>query len=550
MRLKFLILFLLLSAILIVIFAQKRPNNYQITTNDDYNYIAINECLMWVSNNGDGSHDPRTNGGGFYWPGGITASTTVVWEDGLIWCGLADDELRANGNTHRQGLQAGKILESGVADDPSLDKYRVYKIRRDWELLPPGLERDAYEKDYHEWPIEDGAPWIDINKDGIFTRGIDKPEIFGDETLWFVANDLDTNRVFSVFGSKPIGIEVQVTIFAFKKFDYLGNVIFKKYKLINKNPATIKNMYLGYWSDTDIGHGGDELLGCDTLINLGYAYGDSLDEVFGPEAPAVGYQLLQGPIVRSDQNDKAYYNGAWINGYKNLNLTSFYFILNATQIYRDPWQGNYQGTVELYNIFQGKFPNGEPFIDPNTDVETKFILAGDPVNKSGWYYGEGWPGGPYPGNLRQILSTGSFNFEPGDTQEVVIGILVSQGEDNIQSVAELKKDAAKLHEFYRSYKPEHPDSIFNAPENYYLGQNYPNPFNSSTSIKYSVLSKQRVTINVYDILGQKVGTILDKEVFKGTYKINFKTKDLASGIYIYRLTTKYFCQSKKMILLR
>ncbi|MCO6472116.1 MAG: hypothetical protein J5I57_00100, partial [Melioribacteraceae bacterium] len=42
----------------------------KINVNDDYAYIAINQCFMWVSNNGDGSHDPRTDGSGFYWPGG------------------------------------------------------------------------------------------------------------------------------------------------------------------------------------------------------------------------------------------------------------------------------------------------------------------------------------------------------------------------------------------------------------------------------------------------------------------------------------------------
>ncbi|MCK4558324.1 MAG: hypothetical protein KAV45_00970 [Calditrichia bacterium] len=79
-------------------------------TNDHYNYIAINEIKMWVSNNGDGSHDPNTDGNGLYWPGGIEATKAAVFEEGLLWGGYVNDSIQVNGNTHRQGLQAGKIL--------------------------------------------------------------------------------------------------------------------------------------------------------------------------------------------------------------------------------------------------------------------------------------------------------------------------------------------------------------------------------------------------------------------------------------------------------
>ncbi|MCJ7552290.1 MAG: hypothetical protein MUO34_00270, partial [Ignavibacteriaceae bacterium] len=188
------IFYISLSFLLVVVygFLSGDINNSinKTTTNDHFNYIAVNQCMMWVSNNGDGSHDPRTDGNGFYWPGGEDAIKSAIFEDGLIWGGIVDTQIRVNGNTHRQGLQAGKILEDGTPDDPSLEKYRVFKINKYWQDLPPGPKRDKLEKDYNEWPVEDGAPWIDINGDGVFTRGVDKPEIIGDETLWYVSNDM------------------------------------------------------------------------------------------------------------------------------------------------------------------------------------------------------------------------------------------------------------------------------------------------------------------------------------------------------------------------
>jgi hypothetical protein len=61
--------------------------------NDHYTYIAINEIKMWISNNGDGSHDPNTDGNGLYWPGGVDATKAAVFEGGLLWGGYVEDSI-------------------------------------------------------------------------------------------------------------------------------------------------------------------------------------------------------------------------------------------------------------------------------------------------------------------------------------------------------------------------------------------------------------------------------------------------------------------------
>ena len=64
----------------------------------------------------------------------------------------------------------------------------------------------------------------------------------------------------------------------------------------------------------------------------------------------------------------------------------------------------------------------------------------------------------------------------------------------------------------------------NIPEEFVLHQNYPNPFNPSTSLQYTVGSRQHVTLKVYDILGNEITTLVDEEKPAGTYEIEFSAK--------------------------
>ncbi len=88
------------------------------------------------------------------------------------------------------------------------------------------------------------------------------------------------------------------------------------------------------------------------------------------------------------------------------------------------------------------------------------------------------------------------------------------------------------------------------PVSYTLEQNYPNPFNPSTTISYSIPSGSRVTLKIYNILGQEVKTLVNDYMASGKYTINFNADNLSSGIYFYTLHAGNYYQVKKMILLK
>ncbi len=75
------------------------------------------------------------------------------------------------------------------------------------------------------------------------------------------------------------------------------------------------------------------------------------------------------------------------------------------------------------------------------------------------------------------------------------------------------------------------------PAAFSLAQNYPNPFNPSTVIQFSLTAPTRVTLKVFNLLGQEVATLLDESRGAGEYRVRFNAGSLASGVYFYRLST-------------
>ena len=95
-------------------------------------------------------------------------------------------------------------------------------------------------------------------------------------------------------------------------------------------------------------------------------------------------------------------------------------------------------------------------------------------------------------------------------------------------------------------------TVSSLPTKFELSQNYPNPFNPTTTINYDLPQQSKVVLKVYNILGQEVATLVDKEEQAGVYTVQFSPNSyrLASGIYIYRLTAGSFAQTRKMTLLK
>lgn len=88
------------------------------------------------------------------------------------------------------------------------------------------------------------------------------------------------------------------------------------------------------------------------------------------------------------------------------------------------------------------------------------------------------------------------------------------------------------------------------PQEFYLAQNYPNPFNPTTTFEFALPTTQHVTLDVYNVLGQKVSTLVDDNLNAGVHQITWEASDASSGVYFYRLTTDNNTETRKMMLLK
>ena len=91
---------------------------------------------------------------------------------------------------------------------------------------------------------------------------------------------------------------------------------------------------------------------------------------------------------------------------------------------------------------------------------------------------------------------------------------------------------------------------FSNPNSYQLAQNYPNPFNPSTKLAYAIEKQGLVTLKIYDVLGREVAALVNEVQNAGAHSVTFDASRLASGMYMYTLTSGNFSSTKKMMLLK
>src|SRR5690554_5791484 len=429
-------------------------------------------------------------GGNDYWPGplsvdgsaSIDAATCTEWDRffnmskqmvethryyfTLLHMGIdpATDPLFESGYTIPQ-----EILEWPAHGNPALGQSNFiapFADLRDPEtqevLTTPGL----YEPELGDYPLYDLEQEIDCR-----TRLVTDPvPLFGDYTMYWIFND--KGNVHTESEGEPIGMEIQAQMFAFTTNDEVNNMTFVNYVLINRGTLTLQNTYFAQWVDTDLGYAFDDYVGCDVERGLGYSYnGNEVDEGgtvgpggYGAQPPAIGVDFFEGPYQDADGINNHYGIGPneALNGLGYLNpadtvlthgpdsiidnerfgMRRFLFHNNTIGPMGDP-----DIAIHYYRMMQGFWRGGEPMIfggsgyDPNCTncLKADFMFPGDsdPLNwgtqgvDPNYPHAGGWTekneNNP-PEDRRFVQSAGPFTLEPGQFNNITVGIVYARAQ--------------------------------------------------------------------------------------------------------------------------
>ncbi|MEM6648037.1 MAG: T9SS type A sorting domain-containing protein [Bacteroidota bacterium] len=525
------------------------------------------------------------NNGSFFWRGSDNVYT--VPKDGNansiftanLWVGglVEDGTHRFAGTVYGPWeYWPGPLDENGNPPDDCADYDRMYSV---YDADIRAYEADgALTDDLRDWPHHLGAPVVD--GDGIagnydLAAG-DRPEIYGEQSVWWVMNDAGGGKEWSL--TPPIGLEIQVQAFAPACLAFEGRQVpqaslltaqttYYAFTMIHKGQEPLQEVYIGWQYYASIGNPSNDYIGVDTTLHMGFQYnGTESDpgvEGYGDRPPAIGFLLTEELKVASDGRDNDI-DGITDEPDEALPFNG-YLVWNSD----GSIQGNPTGsTIELYNYLRGLWRDGTPMTYGGTGyggrTPTKYKFPGDPVTQRFWSEentdGNGSRNTP-SGRGGSLLSSGPFDFAPGDTTSFTLAIVWAQGQDRLDSVrllrnrAQLALSAIDLIKTYDAYtcalppEPEAPDP--NALGYYLLRQNYPEPFSQQTTIRYEVIDTVPVQLNVYDVLGRRVRTLVDGMQEAGVYDVVFEAADLPTGTYFYRLEAAgYVSITRRMVLQR
>lgn len=141
-----------------------------------------------------------------------------------------------------------------------------------------------------------------------------------------------------------------------------------------------------------------------------------------------------------------------------------------------------------------------------------------------------------------LSGSGPYNIPANGTVKVAFAFI---GGDNLTDVEASAAASQKKYDLINNLTP-----MFPAGTEFILKQNYPNPANGNTIIEFSIPQKAAISLNLYNILGQKVKSIIDENLGEGTYRIPLNTSDLENGVYLYKMRYGNKEQTLKMNVIR
>ncbi len=299
--------------------------------------------------------------------------------------------------------------------------------------------------------------------------------LFGDKNYWWIFND--KGNLHTETNAPSIGMEIHAQAFAFATNDAVNDMTFYNFELINRSTFTLTDTYFASYVDPDLGNSSDDYVGCDVARGLGYCYnGDDFDESvrgqtgYGSTPAVIGIDFFEGPYQDADSidNQVGILDGEALNGlgYSDSIIDNERFGMRRFVYYNigSGQNGDPSLAIHYYNYMRGIWQNGQSMLHGGNglnsagveQIPTAFMFPGDsdPLhwgttfnnvttvpNNLNWT--EDNPGGGQtanpPGDRRFLQSAGPFTLEPGNVNDITVGVVFAQAETGgrLESVAKI-----------------------------------------------------------------------------------------------------------------
>lgn len=502
-----------------------------VVSNFNIDYLDINEVVTSTTPLGDMHWDPSIGAGPQYMvpkcSGVHSVFSSAMWIGGLD----ANDTLHLAAQTYRQD---GLDFWPGPLDtlSASIDSVTSAVYNHVWKISREDIVNFIYQYQLGNvtnmtypvppvilsWPAHGTgnfsrnlAPFADNNNDGNYNPyDGDYPKIKGDQMCYSIFNDAIYPH--DETGGNPIGLE-------FHKSSYesacpqiadsnrsINYTTYYDFEIFNRSDTTYHNMYIGIYTDVDLGNYLDDYVGCDTMLHAGFVYNGDNDDGgytgYGLNPPMQNVTILDSPeAIPNDGVDNDRDGITDEAGEKNLLSNFMTWNNDFTNM------GNPENAIHYYYFLQSKWKNGAPVLSCNGSP-THYMFPGTPYDTT--QCNETYVGN-IPYDRRFLVTSGPFTLPAHGKTNFTVAYVWTRDELNPNgintSIARNRSDLMKIRQWFAADTIPSCLQLFPGVEEKSqlkpLFNLYPNPADESISIQY-VSKSLKPVYKIYDVGGRLI----------------------------------------------
>ena len=552
---------------------------------DECPYLDINQVRARIRNNGSLFWDLISNPS-YEVPKG--SGLMPIFGNGF-WIGGLDSsqQIHLAAQTYRQG---GSDFWPGPLDtlNATIDLATTNRYDSIWKIDKVTIDNFIYEysignvqngtypipREILNWPAvsysnysRSLAPFVDLNQDGNYSPSDgDYPLIKGSQMIWWVFNDNYSHHAESNSG-RNLGVEIHGSAYAYNcntavnSDSVINYTTFYHYDIINRSDTDYHDVYIGIYTDVDLGYYDDDFVGCDSINDFGFAYnGDNDDDEYpsgkykigyGLNPPMINNLILKGPEAEPLDGLDNNHNGTIDELGENCMMNNFIYFSNSSTI-----TGNPINLTDYYLRMQSEWGDGTLITNGgngfNAGSQNYSHYMYNAIPYSGLSWSEMEPGlglAPNnPGDRRFLISSGPFNLNAHQLKSIDLAYVYTRDPQSPNgfstSIATNSQQVLKIKQFFdnNNFPCDNLISV-NEIEDFQMSL-YPNPADDFIKFNFSDNKTSKINMIVRNVLG---GIIYTKEFSaNGIFKIN--TENISNGIYFLTLISGEKISTKKFVI--